>query len=545
MSTTTTGSTVRELAGRGLAAGRCSRRLEVPSRRRLGRRPVRSRERRRRLSAAARRSPDDPDCAARRSVRPLPSAAGRSPRGRDIAAKRWPHRHWNALIERFLEDGWRIVVVGGPDDPPAAPGLPRHERLQDWTGRLTVAQTTALLERADLFIGADSGPAHLAASAGTLSVILFSGTNQPRQWRPWSRYSLILRQPRSLPALPPEDLPAGRSPVHDRASTPTASIARPGAGGPAFITPSRRITRSDVHGDSEGDANDGPTTAALTPSIVPRPPRLADARVGSLVVLGLHPRCAGPPVSAPAVVGPSLTSFPRQCNQRAIPASLSTGDNKDVGKTHLMANLGIGSCLAASAVGERDAPADLDLVCRAQNGDVDAFGALFERHYPRILDYLYHQTLRVATAEDLTSNAFYAALRGLERFRGEAPFCLWLYRIATNELRMWRRTRRRHPEPERLDAVNEEELGRLRFVRGGEEGPAEDEEKARQFARVRRAMLQLGERYQEVLVLRYFEGLDNAHVAQVLGKRGDGEVTGAPGARQLKTILGPGDATGA
>jgi heptosyltransferase-2 len=59
---------------------------------------------------------------------------------------------------------------------------------------MTVAQTTALLERADLFIGADSGPAHLAASAGTLSVILFSGTNQPRQWRPWSRHSLVIRQ---------------------------------------------------------------------------------------------------------------------------------------------------------------------------------------------------------------------------------------------------------------------------------------------------------------------------------------------------------------
>ena len=113
--------------------------------------------------------------------------------GAGTAAKRWPPRHWNTLIQRFLQDGWRVVVVGGPEDPPAAEVLARHERLRDWTGRLTVTQTTALLERADLFIGADSGPAHLAASAGTLSVILFSGTNQPQQWRPWSRHSLILR----------------------------------------------------------------------------------------------------------------------------------------------------------------------------------------------------------------------------------------------------------------------------------------------------------------------------------------------------------------
>ena len=113
--------------------------------------------------------------------------------GAGNAAKRWPTDSWKILIERFLDSGWRVVVVGGIEDLPLSDVLEPHDRLRDWTGSLTVTQTTALLERADLFIGADSGPAHLAASAGTLSVILFSGTNQPRQWRPWSRHSLVLR----------------------------------------------------------------------------------------------------------------------------------------------------------------------------------------------------------------------------------------------------------------------------------------------------------------------------------------------------------------
>jgi heptosyltransferase-2 len=132
--------------------------------------------------------------------------------GAGTSAKRWPRRHWSSLIAKFLEDGWRVIVVGGHDDPPASALLPAHDRFRDWTGRMTVTQTTALLERADLFIGADSGPAHLAASAGTLSVILFSGTNQPRQWRPSSRHSLILRhrvpcQPCHQKACPLADHP--------------------------------------------------------------------------------------------------------------------------------------------------------------------------------------------------------------------------------------------------------------------------------------------------------------------------------------------------
>jgi heptosyltransferase-2 len=114
--------------------------------------------------------------------------------GAGTAAKRWPKGHWKTLIERFLEDGWRIVIVGGPEDPPLSRVLTPSERIVDWSGRLSVTQTTALLERADLFIGADSGPAHLAASAGVTSVILFSGPNDPMQWRPWSKHALVLRK---------------------------------------------------------------------------------------------------------------------------------------------------------------------------------------------------------------------------------------------------------------------------------------------------------------------------------------------------------------
>src|SRR5262249_3171768 len=49
--------------------------------------------------------------------------------GAGNAAKRWPTRSWKALVERFLEDGWRIIVVGGVDDLPLSSALPVHDRL--------------------------------------------------------------------------------------------------------------------------------------------------------------------------------------------------------------------------------------------------------------------------------------------------------------------------------------------------------------------------------------------------------------------------------
>ena len=134
---------------------------------------------------------DEPD-------RPLADHADSGPLlvvhlGAGAAAKRWPERHWRDLIDRFLEEGWRVIVVGGAEDAAVAAGLLPHSRLRDWTGRLALTETVALLELADLFIGSDSGPAHLAASAATPAVILFSGTNRPGQWRPWSRRALVLR----------------------------------------------------------------------------------------------------------------------------------------------------------------------------------------------------------------------------------------------------------------------------------------------------------------------------------------------------------------
>ena len=113
--------------------------------------------------------------------------------GAGTLAKRWPIRHWHTLIRRFLDEGWRVVIVGGPDEAGLTLDLLPHQRVLDWTGTLRVPETTALLERADLFIGADSGPAHLAACAGVPSVVLFSGTNNVRQWRPWSRRALAIR----------------------------------------------------------------------------------------------------------------------------------------------------------------------------------------------------------------------------------------------------------------------------------------------------------------------------------------------------------------
>ena len=117
--------------------------------------------------------------------------------GAGTTAKQWPVDHWRELIAWLVVWlGAEVVLVGGRGeriiarrilDPSPYPGA------IDWTGQLGVGELAAVIQQSDLFVGGDSGPAHLAVAVGTPAVVLFSGTNDPRQWRPWGSGVTVVR----------------------------------------------------------------------------------------------------------------------------------------------------------------------------------------------------------------------------------------------------------------------------------------------------------------------------------------------------------------
>lgn len=114
-------------------------------------------------------------------------------------AKCWPAAHWRELVGRLIvEHGPCIVLVGSRQDRHlvhAVTGGAVWPDVHDLVGALSIPELAALLELADLAIGGDSGPAHLAAAVGTPVLSLFSGTNLASQWRPWGPHALVLHQP--------------------------------------------------------------------------------------------------------------------------------------------------------------------------------------------------------------------------------------------------------------------------------------------------------------------------------------------------------------
>src|SRR6202140_261919 len=100
--------------------------------------------------------------------------------------------------------------------------------------------------------------------------------------------------------------------------------------------------------------------------------------------------------------------------------------------------------LAVRTETQRD-DSERGLVQRAQCGDQEAFGALFQLHKKRVYSVCLQMTKDVADAEDLTQEAFMQVFRNVNSFRGDSAFATWLYRIAVNTVLMKLRRRKSPP----------------------------------------------------------------------------------------------------
>jgi heptosyltransferase-1 len=114
--------------------------------------------------------------------------------GTNWPTKRWPVERFTGLVEPLRERlGLSAVVAGGPTETDlgakiaaAAPGV------IDLTGRTSLRQLVALLERAALVVANDSGPMHIAAALGRPLVTPFGPTN-PVRTGPYGRMDCVIR----------------------------------------------------------------------------------------------------------------------------------------------------------------------------------------------------------------------------------------------------------------------------------------------------------------------------------------------------------------
>lgn len=122
---------------------------------------------------------------------------------------RWLFKCWtdegNAKIADYLqkEKGAKVIITSGPDTREVEKaeriiGLMETKPISI-LGTLTLKQLAALIDRADLFIGVDSAPMHMAAALKT-SVIAFFGPSGEHNWAPWGEGHIVIKK--DMPCRP-------------------------------------------------------------------------------------------------------------------------------------------------------------------------------------------------------------------------------------------------------------------------------------------------------------------------------------------------------
>lgn len=131
----------------------------------------------------------------------LHPGGGHNP-GMVMDAKRWPPGHFARLGERLAKQlDADLVLVGGPGDAPIVSSVVQHLSLpyRSFIGTLSFGQLAALAQRAQLYIGNDTGLTHLAAAAGGRTVMIL-GPSDPARYAPFVPNALALWKPTPLPS---------------------------------------------------------------------------------------------------------------------------------------------------------------------------------------------------------------------------------------------------------------------------------------------------------------------------------------------------------
>lgn len=114
--------------------------------------------------------------------------------GAGSKTKRWPPAGFIAVARHLIQDRKKVVIVEGP----AEPGLAHEIAGSLPAGEAFVAEAlplpilAALIGRSSIFVGNDSGIAHLSAALGVPSIVLF-GPTLPRHWAPLGSHVTVLR----------------------------------------------------------------------------------------------------------------------------------------------------------------------------------------------------------------------------------------------------------------------------------------------------------------------------------------------------------------
>lgn len=143
----------------------------------------------------------------------------------------------------------------------------------------------------------------------------------------------------------------------------------------------------------------------------------------------------------------------------------------------------------------------------------NAFGEVIERYEAKLARYIERLGVRVPDDKlDVLQEIFIKSYRNLNSFDGSFKFSSWIYRIAHNEAISWYRKQSVRPEGH-LVADGEEVM---LLIKDSTEGAEVAFDKDLNASELIRALNQIDQKYQEAIILRFFEHKEYEEISDIL-----------------------------
>jgi RNA polymerase sigma-70 factor (ECF subfamily) len=158
---------------------------------------------------------------------------------------------------------------------------------------------------------------------------------------------------------------------------------------------------------------------------------------------------------------------------------------------------------------------DAQLVRRVQKGDKGAFDLLVLKYQHKIVNLVMRYVRDPDQALDITQEAFLKAYRAIPRFRGDAAFYTWMYRIAVNTAKNYLAAQRRRPMDVELDLQDPEQY-ELHAKLKETDTPEGVTLSIELHETVERAIAALPEDLRTAIVLRELDGMSYEEIAETM-----------------------------
>ncbi|MEK7464241.1 MAG: sigma-70 family RNA polymerase sigma factor [Patescibacteria group bacterium] len=150
-----------------------------------------------------------------------------------------------------------------------------------------------------------------------------------------------------------------------------------------------------------------------------------------------------------------------------------------------------------------------ELVKKAQKGDSGAFGNLYDKYLPGIYRFVILKVGHRADAEDLSHQVFMNAWQNINKFEFQGfPFSSWLYRIASNAVIDFWRTKK---NPLSIDLIPEDSLkddSKIELALDNKMG----------VETIKSALTKLEGDQQDIIIMKFVNELSNKEIAEILNK---------------------------